>query len=1600
MEKTAVCRLSLHWERYMRLAFGGRSLTMLILPIATLCASQAASAADPAPPAASAVEVSRFELASNQDTPELCFVLSGSVARRPATPLESFVGTEPAITVTATPRNDRLCLTGFTFGNDYTVTLKAGLPGVAGPLAKDTQFRVAIPNRPPELAFAAPESGLLPRIGSDGLPIRSVNVPKIDVQIFRVADDNLLFDSVRAPLTAETAAAFVPARGEKVWQGTIEPKGSQNQDTVTALATDQTIGTLKPGLYVATAWASGSPVAGRALPTQYFMVSDLGLAVYRGPDGLLVSARSLASTAAAPGIDIALIARNNRELARVRTDGNGLARFDNQPSQDNDGGSPASIRAYGPAGEFAALSLSDGKDAGDPRARSDVALIHADRALYRPGESVDILALLRSDRGVAQVKRPLTLTVLRPNGVVFASRTLSDQGDGSYDFAVAIPTTGSTGAWRIEARADDGDRPIGAGTFAVDGILQSHLNVALNADVAVIDPTQNTNISIQTQAPEGQIGNVPGDLRVDISAAAMPFPAFPGFSFGAVDEPIAPLPTDRVRFATDAAGKATLSIKIAVPPKATRPLEAVVTARVMDAGGRPVERQISVPVANQNLLLGVKPGADSLFPAGQSAHFEIIAVSPDGARQEKAGAAWEILRQDWKPSWSFDGHRFTYRPAVKDTHIAGGTIDIPANASAMLDTASLPVGRYRIEVFDPNGEAISSARFMVGWAVRNAGDPPDAVWVKPAKPTYAPGDGLDVFVKPPFEADVVLVPANPAIQDPTIQHVPAAGANVHLQLPRDSGIGMQLLATAVAPPDAAAPGVTRRAFGQVLVPADPAPRSLGVKLDLPASVMPQRTISIPVTVTGAGEDSAYVRVTLMDERTDSDEVETDSPLDPLIARQASQVGVIDNYGRIITPSGLSSGAVADLGMVNVEPQRASSQPKQPQMPLALYSGIMTLDKSGKGNVPLVLSDYAGKVRIKAVAWSGNRSGQAEAALAIRYPLNTSLPLPDFLAPDDRADLTLGLDNMDGPRGEYRIKLHAEGAITIQDEAESVVNLAEHEQRSMPVALQAHGPGNGTLTMSIKGPDGLAFERHLGLSVRSNAPTVTRHAVLTVKPGTVLTVDPALTGGIRPDSLTVSATAANGNDLDLGGIARELQATDAASAEQIVDAATLFLAPGTLSQSLGLDPTGAAPPTARLERAAAALAAYQGGDGGFSLFGASESDPWLTAYVVDFLGRAKTAGATVSDILVGQALNYLAARAEPSAESQTVDGAAPVYSQKALAIAAYANQVLAANGRLNLFQLRYFSDRFLSQVRTPVGAAFIASSFASLGEKPTAAAAFARAAALPIDPVPADISGSDLRDQALLNAVMAESGAAALPSVTAMAAKTAAIAAAHRQFSAQEAAWIFRAGIAQTSPEARVKAKVGDKTVDQNTALSIPGTGQALPAIKNLGDAPLHIAVTVTGAPAPGEVKDQAGYEVQRWLFDTSGKPIDPAAMRQGDLAVVVLTGRFTGPGDAHPVLRDPLPAGWEVEAAEIAGPEARYPWLRDMTDAGHVSVIGGQYVATPRLAGEHREFKVAYVVRAAVRGQFSLPGTLVEDRIQPALSARVAGSRIKIDPPS
>src|SRR5213078_215817 len=122
-------------------------------------------------------------------------------------------------------------------------------------------------------------------------------------------------------------------------------------------------------------------------------------------------------------------ARNNGELGTAMTDAEGLARIPGAILRGRGGDEPFAVMAYGPGGDFnflevgrAAFDLSDRGVSGRPQPGPVDAYLYTDRGIYRPGESVYLTALVRDDKAAATAGLPLSLRLLRPDGIEVEKR--------------------------------------------------------------------------------------------------------------------------------------------------------------------------------------------------------------------------------------------------------------------------------------------------------------------------------------------------------------------------------------------------------------------------------------------------------------------------------------------------------------------------------------------------------------------------------------------------------------------------------------------------------------------------------------------------------------------------------------------------------------------------------------------------------------------------------------------------------------------------------------------------------------------------------------------------------------------------------------------------------------------------------------------------------------------------------------------------------------------------------------------------------------------------------------------------------------------------
>src|SRR5262249_22113057 len=148
--------------------------------------------------------------------------------------------------------------------------------------------------------------------------------------------------------------------------------------------------------------------------------------------------------------------------------------------------------------------------------------------------------------------------------------------------------------------------------------------------------------------------------------------------------------------ATDPNGKASFAVTLEKQPETTRPLEAQVTVRMAEAGGRAVERKLTLPVTADAPMIGGKP----LFSGrsrgeGEKAPFEGVFAPPDGPRLARNGLRNELLKVETKYQYSRRDGVWDFEPVKTTRRVADGQIDVAADRPARI---SVPVqwGRYRL----------------------------------------------------------------------------------------------------------------------------------------------------------------------------------------------------------------------------------------------------------------------------------------------------------------------------------------------------------------------------------------------------------------------------------------------------------------------------------------------------------------------------------------------------------------------------------------------------------------------------------------------------------------------------------------------------------------------------------------------------------------------------------------------------------------------------------------------------------------------------------------------------------------------------------------
>ena len=1559
----------------------------------------------------------RLEIDTSKPQAEACLVFTRKLDVSGKTHYEDYLTLDPDTRIATRAFDNRLCIAGLDFNQTYNVTLKKGLPAATDEkLAEAETVPVELRDKPALVRFGG--GIILPRDNSDGVPVTTVNVDKLKLKVIRVGDR--LLSQIESGVVDQTTLyswdedQLEKNQGAVIWSGSMDVASIKNAAVVTLVPIKDILKARKPGAYVLIASDAAKPQSddeydSDGLAAQWVVDSDIALTTFQGVGGLAVFTRSYATAKPIGGIKLTLVARDNNVLATTTTDSVGRADFDPGLFRGTGGDQPVVVMAYGANGDFSfldlrrpAFDLTDRGVGGRASPGPVDAYLYTERGVYRPGERVHAIAMLR-DRIGASVSAPMTLVETRPDGVEVARTTVPSAslaaGTAAWDFD--LNARAPHGRWQIAAYIDPKADPVGRVQFDVADFVPQRLKVTLTPEEKVLHPGADMHVRIESRFLYGApASGLSGEGEARITADDNPYPQFKTYQFGRVDDSFSDVIVALDVPETDASGVTTASGSIGEIADTTLPLKAHIKISLHEPGGRTTDKTADVPLATHDVAIGIRPDFDGGSVAENAkAGFEAIAVDQTGKRIALSGLTYSWVREDTTFQWYQDNGEWKYQSNTRDRLITSGTLDIAANAPAKLSQA-MPWGTYRLTIVDPKSGAASSFRFYSGWAASAAGDRPDRIPVAADRPSYKPGDVARVTLKPAADGQALVVVAGDKVFSSQVINAPASGASLDIPVSADWGAGAYVLVTDYRPLDKATGREPVRSIGVAWLGVDNSARTLAITIGGPKMIRPRQHMVIPVSVKGLGSgESAYLTLAAVDEGIlQLTDFKSPDPAHYYFGKRLLGVGMRDDYGRLIKPEKGAVGSLREGG----DMLGGRTLAVVPQRTVALFSGLVKVGAGGIAQVPFEIPDFNGELRLMAVAMTDNKLGAAERPLTVRDPVVADIVLPRFLAPGDHAEAALNMNNVEGPAGDYTATVMASGPVGLDAGAAQDVlkrNLARGQRALVPVVLNAHGLGIATITLKLTGPKGFKVTRAWPIEVRAPQLDVVRDQVAVLGAGQSYTAGKSLVSDLVPSTAVValSVSASHGYS-DVPGLLRWLDKYPYGCIEQTTSRAMPLLYFNDMAGLAGLPQDKAL--HARIQDAVDNVLDMQNYAGNFGMWGpGNDADPWISVFALDFLAQAKDKGYVVPNAALKRGLDWL---------QQTASG-----SGNDDAVRAYAFYVLARSGQMNLSDLRYFSDTRGREWKSAIAAALTGAAAAQAGDRSRAVYAFGRAReiALGADPVTytRDNYGSLVRDLAGTTALAIEGGTPQI--VPALMERNSAVDMRLNATTTQDKAWMLRAAYELSKERTKLDVTVNGKPAAPAAgAVHVAPTLAALDkgvTVTNNADVPVWRTVSVQGTPVSPLPESANGLTLTKTVWTMSGAPADLASLKQNDRVIVVLQGTMANNLYRQMAAIDLLPSGLEIEST-LSGDDAKpYPWLGTLTDTNVQEARDDRFVAAFNIGSQYQpenpkkrppppQFRLAYIARAVTVGTFEMPAGVVEDMYTPGIMARTSMGKVTV----
>ncbi len=1536
---------------------------------------------------------SRFNLAitniSSQHTGEHGIITINTSQPLKEEGLKKLITLQPVVPFEIEATESSIILTGdkFSVTGKYEISISRDVEGIfGGKMKEDFVEEITFQKLAPSITFTNSKGMYLSTKGNRNIALKIVSVPKVKVTIYKVYENNIEH-FMRSGASYgwdydEEAEEYrdynyynTTNYGDEIFSQEYETVKLPRVNAASVLNLDFT-DKIKGynGTYIVKVESTEEQWIQESRILNF---SDIGLIIKEESDNIYVFANSIRHATPMQGVKIAFISTNNQVLDEITTDDEGLARLPD--IKNNHPGFRVGLVTAKKDGEFSFISLdrhgveTSRYDVGGryPNATGLNAMIYAERNLYRPGERVNVSAIVRTESWQLPGEMPVKLQLTMPNGKEFATNKKILNSEGACETAFDIPPTALTGTYTLNVYTGN-DVLLNSYPLSIEDFIPDRIKSTLALDKTEYSPGDTIMGNLQVDNLFGTpAAGRNFDAELNIDKKDFQVPSFPDYSFEIKNK--TSYFYENTNGTTDEKGAAKFSFAVKKEYRGTGVLQGNIMATAFDETGRPVHRYNNFTVYTQPVFIGIKAN-DHYVSTRTPQRISLVAVDKTGKVKNNIKVNVTLLKRDWHTVIQQSGNGYRYVSQKEEKVLKTSTIVLNGQSSYYSFTPDVS-GEYEVRV-SPTDYSGYVSQTVYAWGhgdthyssfeVNNEGN----VTIKTDKEKYNVGEDIKILFTTPFDGRMLVT----LERNHVLKHIylDAENKSASYTIKADENLVPNIYVAAT-----------------LFRPMDDSPLPLTVAHGYKSISVENKKAHLPVSITATGQSrsktkqkikvkttpGAFVTIAAVDEGIlQVKNYKTPDPYEYFYQKVALSTNSYDVYPFLMpevkTRLTSTGGDGADESAMRVNPLFVNRVKN-----VSFWSGIKQADGSGNVEYEIDVPQFSGDLRLMALAYKGNGFGSVENHMKVADPIVISTALPRFLSPGDEVKVGVTISNTTAKESSAAVNIRTTGPLGIVGETSETVKIKGNGEQRMVFNIAAKTAiGAGTVIVSVKAINE-TFINETEIGVRPPAGLQKKYITGQVNAGSEKS--PSISNDFLPvtvkGKLLVSKSPLSEFSKDINDLVRYPHGC----LEQTTSAVFPQLYYHDLVLSLTGDDDNNMNPGYNVRQAILKLQSMQMSNGALSYWPGSGSESWWgTIYAMHFLLEAKKAGFPVNAKTLNRIEDYLVQMLKARKttilrynqnQSKEVAAKEVAYSLFVLALADNAQHSTMNYYKAHPSMLAVDSKYLLAGAYALSGQRQKASEVLpkAFGDEKSEQAfggsfySYMRDLALSLYvlqeinpdeaqvPTLAKMLSENMRNQPYLNTQEKSFGILALGKLAKRTNKT-------------EASATVSAG-------GKTIATTAGKDITLNLAkyLNLPLK------VRVNGKGAYYYFGEVSGITADGSYKEEDSYlRVRRAYYTRAGKLITDNTFRQNELVIVKLTldAQYSSEIE-NVVVTDILPAGLEIENTRLNNmPDIE--WIKKQDEPDYIDFRDDRVNIYTSAGNNRREFY--YMVRAVSPGRFKV----------------------------